>query len=143
MTYGFDSSWSFLVLNLARERRLKFIFLSQWIKNQFIKDTDINDNPSLIVFYPGIKTIGKFPIKKKTVLFVGKLNSDKGYDIYLNAINIFLKKFPEWTSISAGTENRRTIPANNNRYGCAVASSGRSSEVCGFCPKTKPPNLDG
>ena len=92
----------------------KVIFLSQWIKNQFIKDTDINDNPSLIVFYPGIKTIGKFLIKKKIVLFVGKLNSDKGYDIYLNAINIFLKKFPEWTSISAGIENRRTILANNN-----------------------------
>ena len=92
----------------------KVIFLSQWIKNQFIKDTDINDNPSLIVFYPGIKTISKFPIKKKIVLFVGKLNSDKGYDIYLNGINIFLKKFPDWTSVSAGTENRRTIPANNN-----------------------------
>ena len=71
----------------------KVIFLSQWIKNQFIKDTDINDNPSLIVFYPGIKTTGKFLIKKKIVLFVGKLNSDKGYDIYLNAINIFLKNF--------------------------------------------------
>jgi glycosyltransferase involved in cell wall biosynthesis len=92
----------------------KVIFLSQWIKNQFIKDTDINDNSSLIVFYPGIKTIEKFPAKKKIVLFVGKLNTDKGYDIYLDSINIFLKKFPRWKSISAGSENRRTIQENKN-----------------------------
>ncbi|MDA0996159.1 MAG: glycosyltransferase [Proteobacteria bacterium] len=92
----------------------KVIFLSKWIKNQFLKNTNINANPSLIVFYPGIKTIDKFPLKKKIVLFVGKLNSDKGYDLYLNAIDIFLKKFPEWRSISVGAEYRRKIQANKN-----------------------------
>ena len=100
--------------NFIAENCDKIIFLSQWIKRQFIKDTNINDNPSLIVFYPGIKTIDKFPVKKKIVLFVGKLNPDKGYDLYLGAINIFLKKFPEWKSISIGTENRRTIQVNKN-----------------------------
>ena len=100
--------------NFIAENCDKIIFLSKWIKNQFIRDTNINDNPSLIVFYPGIKTIDKFPVKKKIVLFVGKLNPDKGYDLYLGAINIFLKKFPEWTSISIGSENRRTIQANKN-----------------------------
>jgi len=100
--------------NFIAENCHKIIFLSQWIKSQFIKDTNINDNLSLTVFYPGIKVIYKFPVKKKIVLFVGKLNPDKGYDLYLDAINIFLKKFPEWTSISVGSENRRTIQANKN-----------------------------
>lgn len=92
----------------------KVIFLSKWIKDQFIKNTSIKDSHSLIVFYPGIKAIDKFPIKKKIVVFVGKLNSDKGYDIYLDAINIFLKKFPSWKSISVGTEYRRIIQVSKN-----------------------------
>ena len=100
--------------NFIAENCDKVIFLSQWIKNQFIKNTSIKDNPSLIVFYPGIKTIDKLPVKKKIILFVGKLNSDKGYDLYLDAINIFLKKFPSWKSISAGSENRRMIQVNKN-----------------------------
>jgi glycosyltransferase involved in cell wall biosynthesis len=90
----------------------KIIFLSEWIKKQFLKDTNITDCSTLIVFYPGIKKINKFPAKKNIILFVGKLNSDKGYDIYLDAVKIFLKKFPKWKSLSAGTEKRRIIEPN-------------------------------
>jgi len=92
----------------------KIIFLSSWIKKQFLKNTNISDNPALSIFYPGIQTIKKFPVKKNIILFVGKLNSDKGYDIYLDAINIFLKKFPSWKSFSIGTEDRRLISVSAN-----------------------------
>ena len=92
----------------------KIVFLSKWIKNQFLKDTNINDSPSFCVFYPGIKTINKFPVKKKIIIFVGKLNFDKGYDIYLDSINTFLQKFPTWKSISAGVEERREIEISPN-----------------------------
>jgi glycosyltransferase involved in cell wall biosynthesis len=90
----------------------KIIFLSEWIKKQFLKDTNITDCSTLIVFYPGIKQINEFPAKKNIILFVGKLNYDKGYDIYLDAVKIFLKKFPKWKSLSAGTEKRRIIEPN-------------------------------
>ena len=92
----------------------KIVFLSSWIKKQFLKNTNIIDSPALSVFYPGIKIIKKFPVKKNIIVFVGKLNSDKGYDIYLNAINIFLKKFPTWKSFSIGTEDRRLISVSPN-----------------------------
>ncbi len=92
----------------------KIVFLSNWIKKQFLKDTNINDSPALNVFYPGVKIIKNFPVKKNIVVFVGKLNSDKGYDIYLNAINIFLKKFPTWKSFSIGAEDRRVISVSPN-----------------------------
>lgn len=59
----------------------------------------------LVVFYPGVKGIKKFPNKKKkTLVFVGKLNSDKGYDIYLEAVNKFLETFKSWKSIAIGSE---------------------------------------
>ena len=92
----------------------KIIFLSDWIKQQFLKNTNINDGPKLHVFYPGVRTIKKFPVKKNTVLFVGKLNSDKGYDIYLKAMSMFQKKFPTWKSFSIGTEDRRLIEVSPN-----------------------------
>ena len=92
----------------------KIVFLSNWIKQKFLKDTNINDGPELHVFYPGIKTINKFPVKKNIVLFVGKLNSDKGYDIYLDAMKMFQKKFPTWKSFSIGVEDRRLIDVSPN-----------------------------
>ena len=92
----------------------KIVFLSNWIKQKFLKDTNINDGPELHVFYPGIKTINKFPVKKNIVLFVGKLNSDKGYDIYLDAMKMFQKKFPTWKSFSIGAEDRRLIDISPN-----------------------------
>ena len=91
----------------------QIIFLSEWIKEQFKKNTSIDDS-NLHIFYPGIETIDRFPKKENIILFVGKLNSDKGYDIYQEAIDILLKKFSRWKSISIGSENRRIIPLSNN-----------------------------
>ena len=99
----------------------KIIFLSKWIKAQFVKDLACHvDVTKLVVFYPGVKGIKKFPNKKKkTLVFVGKLNSDKGYDIYLEAVNKFLETFKSWKSIAIGSEKRRVIPAsfNTKEYG--------------------------
>ncbi len=45
---------------------------------------------------------------------MGKLNSDKGYDIYLDAMKMFQKKFPTWKSFSIGVEDRRLIDVSPN-----------------------------
>lgn len=90
----------------------KVIFLSNWIRNRFVDSLKIKNSSKFFIFYPGIKPLIKFPIKKKLVIFVGKLNKDKGYDIYLKGVEKFIKKFPEWQSISIGYEKRRNIIPN-------------------------------
>ena len=47
-------------------------------------------------------------------MFVGKLNSAKGYDLYLEAIDAFIKKFSDWKSISVGMESRKRINITRN-----------------------------
>mgnify|MGYP002629206801 FL=1 len=93
----------------------KIIFLSLWIKNQFVFTGIPEQGSKLVVFYPGIDKIKNFPKKKKRlVVFVGKLNAEKGYNIYIDAIDKFLSEFKNWKSISIGNEVRRVIPASKN-----------------------------
>jgi len=87
----------------------KIIFLSKWIKNQFCLNLNIYNDSKFYVFYPGVKPIKNFPLKKKLILFVGKLNQSKGYDIYLEALKKFINKFPDWQSVAIGSEKRRII----------------------------------
>lgn len=87
----------------------QIIFLSKWIKSRFEKKDFLKK--SNIVIYPGVKR-GKYLKKKKIIFFCGKLNHAKGYDIFLEATKKLKKnkKYSEWKVISAGTENRRSIP---------------------------------
>ena len=89
----------------------KIICLSKWIKSKFVESLDNNQLSKIEVFYPGIKPVKKFNSKKKKlIIFVGKLNKDKGYDLYLDAASSFTKKNKDWKAISVGSEARRTIP---------------------------------
>ena len=47
-----------------------------------------------------------FQDKRKIILFVGRLNSSKGYDIFGEAILNILNKYPEWKAIVIGDEPR-------------------------------------
>ena len=90
----------------------KLVFLSVWMKDQFFKDLKITDTNKIIIFYPGISVLKKFPTKKNIVLFVGKLNYSKGYDIYINAVSKFIKTHKSWKAIAIGSESRREISKN-------------------------------
>jgi len=90
----------------------KLVFLSVWMKDQFFKDLKITDTNKINIFYPGIAVLKKFPSKKNIILFVGKLNHSKGYDIYMNAVSNFLKTHKSWKAIAIGSESRREIPKN-------------------------------
>src|SRR6056300_503335 len=59
----------------------KIIFVSNWTKNKFFEGIDEKLTPKSRVIYPSVNKIKKFKEKDKKILFVGKLNSAKGYDL--------------------------------------------------------------
>lgn len=91
------------------------VFLSKYIKNCFYKDFN-KYKKNNFVLYPGIRTKNfKKKTKKKLIVFCGKLNEAKGYDIFLKTATILKKnkKFNDWKFISIGSEKRRTIKKNS------------------------------
>ena len=59
------------------------------------------------ILYPSIKKIKKLhKNKKKQIIFTGKLNSSKGYDLFGNAVIRILNKYNDWNSVVAGNEPR-------------------------------------
>ncbi len=91
------------------------VFLSKYIKNCFYKDFSTNKKNNYIL-YPGVRTCNFKKIqKKKLIVFCGKLNEAKGYDIFIKTASIIKKnkKFKDWKFISIGSEKRRIIKKNS------------------------------
>jgi len=87
----------------------KIIFISNWIKNQFLKGIDksfIKKKQLEVISHSTNKKFISFKNKKKIILFVGRLNKSKGYDIFGNSIINLLNKFPNWIAIVIGDEPR-------------------------------------
>ena len=51
----------------------------------------------------------KIKKKQKNIVFVGKLNESKGYDLYSDSIIKILNEFKDWKAFSIGDEDRRKI----------------------------------
>ena len=90
------------------------VFLSVWMKDQFFRDLKITNTKKINIFYPGVQSVKKFPVKKNIILFVGKLNRAKGYDIYTDAVSRFLKNHKTWKGMAVGSEPRREIQKNKD-----------------------------
>ena len=93
----------------------EIVFISNWIKKRFFKNiNDIKNNSKII--YHGITKKEKIlqKNKKKQILFVGKLNENKGYDIFVEAATKFKKLNPEWKFIAIGNESRKKIFPDQN-----------------------------
>ena len=90
----------------------KIIFNSQWSKKQFLKDFQnfYHKSDKLEVIHQSINKT-KVNIKKKEnlIIFVGKLNSAKGYDIFGSAVTKILDKYENWRSVVVGDEPRENI----------------------------------
>ena len=90
----------------------KIIFNSEWSKKQFLLNLDsfYHKSKKLEVI---LQSVNKIPInfknKKKLIVFVGKLNSAKGYDIFAEAIIRILNKYSEWNAVVIGDEPREKI----------------------------------
>ena len=89
-------------------------FVSKWVKNKFFDGIEIKHRNNCDVLYPAIKQQNILKKnKKKNIIFTGKLNSSKGYDIFLKAIIKILNKFEDWTATVIGNEPREKFYLNH------------------------------
>ena len=84
----------------------KVIFVSNWVKKRFFFDLKIQHNNKTEVIYNFVKPIRKLPKKEKIIIFSGKLNKSKGFEIFGNTIIKILKKYPDWKALVFGNEQR-------------------------------------
>jgi glycosyltransferase involved in cell wall biosynthesis len=73
----------------------KIIFNSKWTQKQFIKDIPkkLYQNKLLIINQSTNKQKVNFYNKEKIIIFVGRLNKSKGFDIFFKAVTNVLDKF--------------------------------------------------
>ena len=84
----------------------KIIFVSEWVQKRFFIDIDKRLLNKTEVVYPSIHKQSTLLKKDKKIVFVGKLNPSKGYDIYRDAIIRILNEFKDWKAYSIGDEKR-------------------------------------
>ena len=85
----------------------KILFVSKWVKNKFFTGLGITTNSNCEIAFPSINLVKNFnKKKKKLIIFAGKLNSSKGYDVFGETIIKILDKYPEWNAVVAGSEPR-------------------------------------
>ena len=93
----------------------KLIFVSEWVRDRFFLDIDKKLQTKTEVIYPSVHR--QKPIKKKkNIIFVGRLNHSKGYDLFKEAIIKILDEFPQWNAYSLGDEDRRSIYISHPRH---------------------------
>ena len=63
----------------------KIIFVSEWVRERFFLDIDQKLQTKTEVVYPSVNKQKKIK-KEKNIIFVGRLNYSKGYDIFKDAI---------------------------------------------------------
>jgi glycosyltransferase involved in cell wall biosynthesis len=91
----------YLLKNLDR-----IIFVSEWTKRQFFKNLPVIDSEKCVVIYPGSNLIKKISKKKNNIIFAGKLNQSKGYNVFTDVILEIIKKNRSWTCDIVGDDPR-------------------------------------
>ena len=94
------------------ENTKKIIFVSKWVKNRFFYGIEnlkkIKSNYEIIP-----NSIDKVSIniekKKEIIIFVGRLNASKGYDVFGETIVKVLNKHKKWKAYVYGDEPREKI----------------------------------
>ena len=85
----------------------RIFFVSKWTMNKFFEGLPVKSKVNCEVLYPAIEPPKKFYNKKQNqIMFAGKLNSSKGYDLFGKAIIKLLNKHINWNSVVVGNEPR-------------------------------------
>ena len=84
--------------------------------NKFFEGMPFNYKNNCEILYPAIKRLNKFPKKEKIIIFTGKLNSSKGYDIFGKTALKILNKFPDWKAYAIGNERREIHSFKHKNY---------------------------
>ena len=90
------------------DKTKKIIFNSNWTLKQFTKGLNKKyiTNKLEVINQSTSKKIINFKKKKKIILFVGRLNISKGYDLFGEAVISILNTYPNWKAIVIGDEPR-------------------------------------
>jgi glycosyltransferase involved in cell wall biosynthesis len=91
-------------------------FVSKWVKDKFFEGLPYINRNNCEILYPAIKPLTTFPKKEKLIIFCGKLNSSKGYDIFGEAIIKILNKFKDWKAVAIGNEPREKYNFSHKNY---------------------------
>ena len=94
----------------------QIFFVSRWVMNKFFEGLPFDYKNNCEILYPAINELKYFPNKKKIIIFTGKLNSSKGYDIFGKAILNILNKFKDWKAYAIGNERRETHNFNHKNF---------------------------
>ena len=86
----------------------QIFFVSKWVMKKFFEGLPFDYKNNCEILYPAINELNKFPKKEKIIIFTGKLNTSKGYDIFGKAIIKILDKFNDWKAYAIGNERRET-----------------------------------
>ena len=84
----------------------KIIFVSEYLKKRFFSDLNISHKNNIEVVGNAIDKLKKFPKKEKLIIFSGKLNKSKGYDVFGKSIMKTLEDNNDWKAIVIGNEPR-------------------------------------
>ena len=96
----------------------KIIFNSEWSKNRFLTSLEeiyVKSQKLIVIHQSTDKKKINFKKKEKIVIFVGKLNRAKGYDVFGEAIIKILNKFTDWKAVVIGDEEREKIIFKHKR----------------------------
>jgi len=89
----------------------KIIFNSKWTLSKFKEGISKNllTTKLEVINQSTSKKMINFKEKRKIILFVGRLNKSKGYDIFGKAIINILDNYPDWKAIVIGDEPREKL----------------------------------
>ena len=80
----------------------KIVFVSEWVRERFFLDIDQKLQTKTEVVYPSVNKQKKIK-KEKNIIFVGRLNYSKGYDIFKDAVIKILDNFYTTQTMLLGT----------------------------------------
>ena len=107
---------------LARERLNilentdKIFFVSKWTLDKFFEGLPFKTRNNCEIVYPSIEPLKTYNTKKKKqIIFAGKLNSSKGYDLFGNSIIKILNKYKDWNAVVVGNEPREKFSFKHPR----------------------------
>ena len=97
----------------------KIIFNSEWTKKRFfigLSNFYFNSEKVDIIYQSTNKTYVNLKNKKKMIMFVGKLNKSKGFDLFGKAVVKILNEFKDWKVLVYGDEPREQITFKHERF---------------------------
>jgi len=97
----------------------KIVFVSSYIKDRFYNNINNILPIKGDIIYPSTNyynhNFKKKLKKEKIIVFIGKLNSSKGYNFFGPAVVNILNKYKDWKAVVAGNEKRETYDYKHER----------------------------